>query len=287
MGACGIKVFIKIVFREFPDKQGKNIMILTKENKKSFQVYLFFIALFFCLALSFFSCTKKEKVLKDQDLYNQAMDYMGRKKLRKAAETLQRLENEYPESPLMAKTRLNSANVHYKLEEFDLAREEYERFLNFHPLHPESDLARFRIAKTYFEEVLDTDRDQTFTIKALEAFERFLKEYPQSSYVTEAKVKVAECRLKLAEQDLYVARFYLKTGAYRAARGRLKRIWDVYPEVLWRDEVLFLLSQTYKGEGMEDEAQHVMCKLSQEFPESQFAKKVQTSCQEIGLENLP
>jgi len=239
------------------------------------------------LAFSFLSCSKHEKVLTDQDLYNQAMDYMGREKYLRAGEFLDRMEEEYPESPLMAKARLNRADIHFRLSEFDEARAEYERFLNLHPVHAQADLARFRVALTYFEQILSLDRDQTSTIKALEAFERFLKEYPKSPFIPEAREKVDICRLRLAEQDLYVARFYIKTGSYRAARGRLQKIWRLYPEIPWRDEVLYLLSQTYEKEGMIDEAVNVTCQLYKQFPDSPFTENVQVSCPDIGSKNRP
>ena len=223
----------------------------------------------------------------DLDLYNQAMEYLGREKFLKAGESLDRLEEEYPESLLMSEARLSRADIHFRLKEFDEARGEYERFLNLHPVHPQADLARYKIAMSYFEQVMDIDRDQSFTVKALEAFERFLKEYPQSVFVLEVKEKVSLCRLKLAEQDLYIARFYLRTGSYRAARGRLQKIWNLYPEAPWRDEVLYLLSETYQREGMIDEARQTLCHLYRVFPNSQFIEKIQLSCQEIGSEYSP
>ncbi|MGA1842517.1 MAG: outer membrane protein assembly factor BamD [bacterium] len=251
-------------------------------------MYCFFVTILLgCLVLSVSSCTKKERVLSDLELYNQAMEYMGREKYHEAGESLDRLEQEYPESVLMSEARLSRADIHFRLKEFDEARGEYERFLNLHPVHPQADLARFRIAMTYFEQIMSIDRDQRFTIKALEAFERFLKEYPQSPFIPEAKDKVSFCRLKLAEQDLYIARFYFRTGSYRASRGRLQKIWNLYPEVPWRDEVLYLLSETYRREGMIDEARQTLCHLYRVFPNSPFIEKIRVSCQEIGSEYSP
>jgi outer membrane protein assembly factor BamD len=258
-------------------------MSIGNKQKKGRSVSFFLtLILLMGLAFSFFSCSKREKVLTDQELYNRAMDYMGREKYLRAGEFLDRMEEEYPESSLMAKARLNRADIHFRLTEFDEARAEYERFLNLHPVHAQADLARFRVAMTYFEQILSLDRDQTSTIRALEALERFIKEYPKSPFIPEAREKVSICRLRLAEQDLYVARFYIKTGSYQAARGRLQKIWRLYPEIPWRDEVLYLLSQTYEMEGMVDEAVHVRCQIYKQFPESPFTENIQDSCPDIG-----
>ncbi|MBN2372993.1 outer membrane protein assembly factor BamD [bacterium] len=252
------------------------------ENKKGRTIFsLWVICLLVIMSPALPSCSKKARVLTDQELYNQAMDYLGKDKFRKAEEVFGRLTEEYPESPLMAKTRLNRADCYFQLKEFDSARAEYERFLNLHPLHSKADMARFRIGQTFFKQILGPDRDQTYTIKALESFERFLKEYPQSQMTEEAKDSVSKCRLRLSEHDLYVARFYLKTGSYKAARGRLQKIWSLYPEVPWRDETLYLLSQTYMMEGMLDEARGVQAYLCREFPESPFTEKIKVSCKDI------
>ena len=260
--------------------------MITVMDKWFFRRYLLITGfLVMSVALMFPSCTKREKVLTDQEIYAQAMDYMGRKKYERAGYVLDRLEEEYPESPLMAEARLKRAEIHFQLKEFDDAGSEYERFLNLHPVHEKADFARFRIALAFFDQTLSIDRDQTATVQALEAFERFLKEYPKSALVPEARKKIAVCRLRLAEQDLYIARFYLKTGAYQSSRGRLQRIWRLYPEVSWRDEVLYLLSETYRREGMIDEAKYVECQLYQMFPESPFIEKIQFPCREIDPEH--
>jgi len=236
-----------------------------------------------CAVLVVSSCSKREKVPTDQELYNKASNYLNKKKYYQAGMVLDRLAQEYPESPLMAETRLKRADVHFRLEEFDQARAEYEQFLNLHPVHPQASLVRFRIAMSHFEELLTIDRDQTSTIKALESFERFLKEYPQSEQASEARERIMICRGRLAEHDRYVARFYLKKGSYRAARGRLRKIWGQYPEISWRDEVLFLLAETYKQEGMVDEAGHVLCTLLRTFPDSLHIKGMTLSCQDTAL----
>ncbi len=251
-------------------------------KKLSFLAPLFI----FCLTFILISCTKQEKLPSDQDLYNQGMKYMEKRKYREAEEKFKRLEDEHPESSLMAKTRLNRADSLYQIKEFDLAREEYENFLNLHPLHPNTDFARFRIAMTFFKQILSIDRDQSFTIKALETFERFLKEYPQSELTTDAKEKISECRLRLLEHDLYVARYYLKTGSYRSARGRLRQIWELYPEMQRNDEVLYLLYKTYQMEGMTDEAKNVLSGFCKEFPNSPFIKKIQGACQREEIKAL-
>ena len=261
-------------------------MIKGMGERPSQYILLLIMILFMSASLLFSSCSKREKPLTDQELYGQAMDYMGRKKYLRAGEFLDRLEEEYPESPLMADARLKRAEIHFQLKEFDDARSEYERFLNLHPVHEKADLARLRIALTFFNQILSIDRDQTATVQALEAFERFLKEYPKSPLVSEVRENIATCRLKLADHDLYVARFYLITGAYQSSRGRLQKIWRLYPDVPWRDEVLYLLSETYRMEGMNDEARHVECQLYQMFPESPFLEKIQFPCQEIDPEFL-
>jgi len=247
-----------------------------------------YILIIFTLSLSliFFSCTKKERVFTDHELYDQAANYLDKEKFRDAEEVFKMLEEEYPESELMAKARISRADCLFQLKEYDKATQEYERFLSFHPLHPDAGLARFRIALSYYKQTLKIDRDQSYTIKALEAFERLLKEYPKSIFAQEAREKASECKSRLLKHDLYVIRFYLKTGSYKAARGRLQEIWNLYPEIVRKDEVLFLLYKTYMMEGMINEAEHILGNLCRDFPNTQYLKKLQDTCQEIRHKTL-
>lgn len=251
-----------------------------------FYITLSFIILLLSGIVFTFSCTKKERVLTDQELFNKGTELINKEKFRNAEEYFNRIEEEYPDSPLIANARLNKADCKIKLKEFDLARDEYVHFINMHPLHPKADIARYRIALTYYNQILSTDRDQTFTINAIEEFERYLKEYPQSPLVPEVKEMITDCRKNLMEHDFYIVRFYLKTGAYKAARERLQEMNLLYPESGRKDEILYLIYKTYLKEGMSDEAKFVSLSLCKDYPHSPFTRDIESICKKNITQDL-
>ena len=224
--------------------------------------------------LSFISCTKSVETIDAQRIYEEATDAMESKKYLKAGELWDKLEREYPESDLMSITRLNEAHVFYEMKEYEKAREAYLRFLKLHPLHKEAHTARYRIALCYFSEITASDRDQTATKYAQEEFHRYLQEYPKGELSDKVKQNLNLTRSRLAEHDLYIATFYFKKKDYPAARNRLHKILSTYPQILWKDRLLFLYFQTYFYEGMVDEARYFSDLLQKKYPESVFIEKV-------------
>ena len=78
---------------------------------------------------------------------------------------------------------------------------------------------------------MDTpDRDQTHTHKMIETYDRLIKRYPDSPFTIEAEKRIQEGRDLLAEHELVVANWYLRTGHIRQAVNRLEVIVTLYPD---------------------------------------------------------
>ena len=58
--------------------------------------------------------------------------------------------------------------------------------------------------------------------KSFDAFEELLKKYPHSQYVADARQRMIFLRNRLADFELYVARYYMRRGAYVGALNRAK-----------------------------------------------------------------
>lgn len=173
---------------------------------------------------------------------------------------------------LAARPWLDLARSAFDGEEYTKAREEYLRFLDFFPRHPLAHEAHYYLGLSYFKEMRDVDRDQTYTQKALEHFEAVL-EKPDSPHAAEARGKAAHCRRRLAEKELYVGTFYLKRGRYAAALGRFETLLNDYDGVGLDDQALF-----YKGEALrrlkrDEEAQAAFRRLLHKHRGSSFARE--------------
>lgn len=170
-----------------------------------------------------------------QTLYESAMQLYSKKKYERAAEAFRKLKEEFPLSSVTPLAELRTADAVFSAESYAEAILLYEEFKKLHPIHPEVPYATYQVGMCYFKQMLSMDRDQTVTEKAIEQFRYLIQNFPQSSHVADAREKLSVCQRRLAEHELYIGRFYYRTGKYKAALGRFQGILKNYPEAGFDD----------------------------------------------------
>ena len=146
------------------------------------------------------------------------------------------LKERYPYSRYAILAELKVADAHFHREEYPEAIAAYEDFILLHPKNEAIPYVLYQIGACYYEQLLSEDRDQTPTHQAIIAFERLLKEHPESAYRSRATERIQECRKLLANHELYVANFYYKSKHYRAALTRFEAVLAGYSDVISSDK---------------------------------------------------
>jgi outer membrane protein assembly factor BamD len=146
------------------------------------------------------------------------------------------LKERYPYSRYAILAELKVADAHFQREEYAEAIAAYVDFLQLHPKNDAIPYVLYQIGECYYKQLLSEDRDQTPTRQAISAFQRLLKEHPESTYANTAKERVQNCRKLLAQHELYVAKFYFKSKYYEAALGRFEGVLAGYEDVLPLDK---------------------------------------------------
>ena len=108
-------------------------------------------------------------------------------KYKDAIESFEKIKDWYPFSKYAILAELKIADSHYKLKEYEEAVSAYEQFENLHPLNDAIPYIIFQTGLCYFEQVDTSDRDQTRARKALESFNRLIKQFPNSTYSAKAR----------------------------------------------------------------------------------------------------
>ncbi len=176
--------------------------------------------------------------LSARELFKLAQRAVEKYRYEEAQELIDRIRDEFPFSPFAAEAELLEADMAYKKGAYEEAAAAYRSFEELHPTHPKVPYAMYRRGLAYLELSRPPDRDQTPTRQALEAFQKLLHAYPDSEYAGEARRHVRELRRRLAEHEMYVARYYVRKKKYRAALGRLQTLVTEYPDSPLRDEAL-------------------------------------------------
>ncbi len=148
----------------------------------------------------------------------------------RAYQYYEQVRNLYPGSPQAIYAHLKMADSKFWEGKYLEAVALYEEFEKFYPANEAIPYVIFQIGTCYYKMRKSYDRDQSFTKKAIEAYQRLLETYPNSPYTTEVKNRIKKLRELLAKHELYVAQFYYKIGYYRAAYGRLLYLINNYPE---------------------------------------------------------
>ncbi|MFA5668372.1 MAG: outer membrane protein assembly factor BamD [Balneolaceae bacterium] len=191
------------------------------------------------------------------------------------------------------------AESYFKDERYLLAASEYERFISFFPRDERREEVDFKRALSFYEQSPRYRLDQGATAQAIELFQLFNNNYPNSDRVPEAAEKIDALRNKLARKIFNAAEFYSRINSYKAAVIYFDRTIDQYPESVWAERALVQLIDTYNryAERSVDEKQGERYNLALEtyekflqlFPTSELrgaAEKYRDEA-EIGFKNAP
>lgn len=196
-----------------------------------------------------------------------------RERYEAARESLQRLVERHPDSDLMPAARFLVGESYYRERQYPKAVREFEAFVTLYPGHAIADLAQYRLARSYFDQMPALERDQGMAAKALVEFRRLIKQYPESRYAPDAVAKIETCRLRLAEKELWVADFYVRQGKLEAALQRYDGVLRDYGRTAVAPQALFQKADLLIRLGRTDEAAQVLRRLVDEHPSSEWSRR--------------
>ncbi len=161
---------------------------------------------------------------------------------------------------------MKRAESFFDKEEYQESIIEYQHFLDLHRIHTLAPYAQYKLGESHFKMIQTVDRDPEPMYKALEAYQKLLKEYPGSRYQGEAEERITQCNSLIAQTHLMVGQFYFRKDAYLAAASRFELVVKEYPDIDVAADALYYLALTYTEIGADDWAQEKLTILSQRFP---------------------
>ncbi|MBF0224456.1 MAG: outer membrane protein assembly factor BamD [Desulfobacterales bacterium] len=177
-------------------------------------------------------CSWKAKPEKSaQELIDEGNLEYDKGNYQKAVEAFEKLKDWYPFSKYAITAELKTADSYYQLKEYDQAAMSYEEFETLHPSNEVIPYIVYQLGRCYFDRIDTIDRDQTNSKKALQTFNRLVRQFPDNQYSILAKPHINKCRKSLAEHEFYVGKFYYKSKKYKAALYRFKGLISNYPDV--------------------------------------------------------
>jgi outer membrane protein assembly factor BamD len=234
------------------------------------------VALIVCVVLLGCAGKKKTQSAAPKDptvLYTQGMVLFNNGKYKEAIEIFTQLKDYFPSDELYAsKADIRIADCYRLRKEYPEAITRYLEFKKQYPFHPDIPYVEYQVGLCHYRQVLSKDRDQKATVRALTAFQNVVANYPDTVFAEKAQEKVIICRRRLAENELYVARFYLRKGKYAAAEKRASSALAKYSASGVDDQALYYLGFALHKQEKDAEALTPLTQLVGEYPQSPFAK---------------
>lgn len=183
-----------------------------------------------------------------QQLVEEGVKAYDRGHYKDALEAFQQLRDWYPFSKYAILAELRIADAHYYLQEYPEAVTAYEEFERLHPRNEAIPYVIYQIGMCHFEQIDTVDRDQNSARKAMETFQRLIRQNPQDAYAKKAAGNLVTCIQSLAGHEFYVGEFYYKRKYYKAALYRFLAVINQYPDVGYHKKALAYIAecQAYK-----------------------------------------
>jgi outer membrane protein assembly factor BamD len=200
-----------------------------------------------------------DKKLADEDWYD-------------AAELLEYFARSFPGNARLPLARLRLGDARFGLEEYVVARGQYQTVVADFPASHHVEEARFKIALCSYESIYPHDRDQSETESAIQLFDDFLRDYPESRYAPEAEEDLAICREHLAHREFDAGRFYEKAKRLRSAKIQFEFVLDQYPGTVWAPKACFRLGEIYRSRERWEDARRWYGRVVRDWPETEEAR---------------
>lgn len=184
--------------------------------------------LLFVSGCAWFGGDKLEKPA--PELIQDGIDAYEKGQFHDAIKNFEQLKDWYPFSKYAMLAELKIADSHFRMEEYPEAVQAYGEFEQLHPRNEAIPYVIYQIGRCYYQQMDTVDRDQTSAQKALETFQRLIRQHPGDPYAQKALSHIQICYQSLAGHDFYVGMFYYKAERYEAAKQRFLSVLTKYPD---------------------------------------------------------
>lgn len=239
------------------------------------------IFLVFCLC----SCSALDPADETKDwsvakLYSEAKSRLDSGDYEKAIKFYEKLESRFPYGRYAQQAQLEVAYAHFKYKEPASAIAAVERFIKLHPNHANVDYAYYLKGLVNFNDDLGflgsytgqdmTERDPKAARDAFEAFKDLTTRFPDSKYAKDSIQRMTYLVSSLASHEIYVAKYYMRRGAFVAAANRVQFALKNYPQALSNEEGLLIMVNAYDKLGMTDLRNDAERVMKTNFPNSKY-----------------
>ncbi len=198
--------------------------------------------------LFFFSCKSTyEDTLKSRDVEKKeklAFELYDKGDFYKASDLFKALIQDKKSGEDIEKMFFYYALCDYNLGDFGLAAYEFERLIQKFPRGNYSEESQFYIGMANYKKSPPSFLDQDYTLRAIESFQLFLDQYPNSKRKDEVNKKVDDLTKKLELKMYKQAKLFYKMEEYKSSSVFFDNLLVKFPDTEYSEEVKYLLAES-------------------------------------------
>jgi len=192
------------------------------------------------------SCSGYEKILKSSDYnlkYRKAFEYYNKGDYTRASGIFEQIVTVFRGSSKMDSVSFFQAMTTYKLKDYLTAQYYFSTFVQTSAYSPFAEEAEFLAAYCLYLDSPGPSLDQESTMKGIEAFQTFMRKFPNSKFYDKCKLYMVELQDKLVEKSYMSAKLYYNMGGFmlKSAIVALKSSLEEYPNTKYREELMWLV----------------------------------------------
>ncbi|MEQ8952745.1 MAG: outer membrane protein assembly factor BamD [Pseudomonadales bacterium] len=241
---------------------------------------LMLLTLLFFASCSFFNRDEEEEAgagMAEQEIYQTAQRAIEANSFMRAITYLQALESQFPFGDYAEQAQLDIIYAQYRASDHEAALASADRFIRLHPEHPNVDYAYYMRGLINFTRETSfvgnfvpvdlTTRDPGTARESFANFSELLSRFPNSTYAPDARKRLIYIRNMLARQEIMVANYYFRRGAYLAATNRGQYVVENFQGSPAVPDGLAVMAQGYTLLGYHEQAQNAVKVLAHNYPD--------------------
>lgn len=236
-------------------------------------------AAIFCFALVLASCGGNAEPRKiqqlhgsDKLLYEEALSDIGENN-QAAIDKLNVLELNYPKSAKLPEAMALKLYALYSAEKYDDAILQADKFISLYPKHTSTPYAYYIKGLASQKKMMDSQRDQSITENAINAFQDLERNFPDSEYVQASRTMSDQAQNMLAIKQIEIGRFYAARGQHSAAAERFQNVLRNYAHTHAAPEAMYRMIEVHISLSSPENANRYCQMLLERHPQSVWAEK--------------
>ena len=220
---------------------------INKIVKSQYRVVLILIAV---ASMILGACETPEKLMKNPDINYKlkvATDWYNKKQYFKCIPIFEELMG-------LMKGQRSTEDIYYmycmanfRQGDYMLAAYHFKSFANTYPTSAKAEECLFMAAMSNDKLSPKYELDQSYTTKAIDAFQSFINQYPESKRVDTANKAITSLRKKLEKKAYENADLYYKTGNFKAAAVSFENLLVQFPDIDNVERILFMVVKSYNN----------------------------------------